>query len=156
MMKPLHAGLAALALALTTGCSSPLVEPAALEAQALARSASEWTPAGLASELPVDSATRHTIEAGLQDLHESLLKLHRHLEAQGATGDEHEIVLTPEIEQELKQVHARHTALWDSLDEEVQVRLATRLHEHASRHGGEAAASMHERLRRLHGDGPRH
>lgn len=155
-MKPLHAGLAALALALTTGCSNPLTDPAALDAQALARSASEWTPATLASELAVDTTTRRAIEAGLQDLHESLLTLHRHLEAQGATGEEHEIVLTPEIEQELKQIHARHTALWNSLDQEVQVALAARLHEHASRHGGETASSLHERLRRLHGHDPKH
>jgi hypothetical protein len=153
-MKP--AGLAALALLLTAGCSSPLTEPAALEARALARSTAEWTPASLASELPVDSATRRAIQAGLEELHASLVSLHGHLEAQGTTGEEHELVLTPEIEQELRQVHARHQALWNGLDEEVRETLATRLHEHASRHAGDDAASLHERMRRLHGGGSGH
>lgn len=153
-MKPLRAPLATLAMALLAGCASPLLEPDALDTRALARSARDWTPATLASELPVDTATRRVLEAGLQELHTSLLGLHQRLEAQGA--GESEIALTPEMEKELREVHARHAALWNSLDEEVRVTLARRFHEHASRHGGAAPASLHERLRRLHGNDAGH
>lgn len=135
MKHALRTTLATLALAGLTACSDAAPEPAALEAEALVASAAGWTPAVLTTDLPVDDATRQRIEDGLRDLHESLVAL---------DGRE----LTRE---DAEAIHAKHAALWDSLDPEVRDLLAARLHERMRAHDGDAMESLHERMRALHG-----
>lgn len=135
MKHPLLVTLATLAVVATTACSDAGSEPAAIEVEGLVASAASWTPADLTRDLPVDDATRQTIDAGLRTLHASLLEL----DAAALT------------EEDVRALHEQHAALWESLDPDVRELLTARMHERMRAHEDDGMASLHERMRRLHG-----
>jgi hypothetical protein len=143
--------LAAAAVAATTACSEAATQPTAVETEALIASATAWTPSDITRGLQVDEATRQKIEAGVQSLHTSLLALHeRHENAQTLEGDARAAYMT-DIHENMIALHEQHKVLWDSLDPAVRETIATRLHEQMRHHDDDAANSIHERMRRLHG-----
>lgn len=140
--------LAVLALA---ACSEAASEPTAVDTEALVATAAAWTPSDITRDLDVDDTTRQKIDEGLRSLHTSLMEMHeRHRtlhELEGAAREAY----AAEIEADMRELHAQHAELWDSLAPDVQEALATRLHERMEQHG-EAAGSLHERMRRMHHD----
>jgi hypothetical protein len=146
--------LAILALgAATTACSEGASEPTAVQTEALIASASAWTPSDLTRDLKVDDATRQAIEAGMKELHASMLDLHeRRRQAETLEGDARAASLD-DLEADVQALHARHLELWNSLDPDVREMLASRFHERVDEHDGGPGKSLHERMRRLHGGG---
>lgn len=141
--------LPALAVLALTACSEAASEPTAVDTEALVATASAWTPSDITRDLDVDAATRQKIDEGLRSLHTSLMEMHeRHQTLHGLEGEARE-AYAAEIEADMRELHAQHSELWDSLDPDVQAALAARLHERMEDHG-EAAGSLHERMRRMH------
>jgi len=151
MRHTLLPALAILGLAGIAACSKGSSEPTAVETVALLATATDWTPSDLTRDLQVDDATRQEIEAGVQALHASLIELHgRHETVETLEGAEREAYVA-ELEADMQALHEQHSALWDSLDPAVKETLAARLHERMREHSDEAASSLHDRMRRLHG-----
>lgn len=143
--------LATLALAATTACSEAASEPTAVETEALLATATAWTPADITRDLQVDEATRQKIEAGVQALHASMIELHARYEAVENLAGEARAGYEAALETDVRELHAQHGALWNSLDPEVREALAARLHARMREHEDETTTSLHERMRRMHG-----
>lgn len=140
---------ATLAVLTLSACSEPATWLTEVETNALVTSAVEWTPEDITSDLPVYDATRERIEAAMGSFHESVMALReRHASGQALTGDAREEFLN-RLHEDVVAIHTRHQALWESLTPEVKEILTRRFHEQM--HGDQPGASMHERLRKLHG-----
>jgi hypothetical protein len=151
MRKTLLPTVAVLLLAGTTACSEATSEPTAVQTEALVASAPAWTPSDLTRDLQVDEATRSRIEAGIQALHASMIELHGRHATAGTLEGEARAAYVADMKTEMQAIHEQHSALWDSLDPEVQAALAARIHERMSEHDDETTSSLHERMRRMHG-----
>lgn len=145
---------AAIAAITTAACSEAASEPTAVSTETLVASATDWTPADLTRDLPVDAATQQRIDAGVQAMHASMLELHaRHATAATLEGAARDAYLA-DLEGDMQALHEQHRQLWDSLDPAVQETLASRFHEQkGAQHGDDEAMSLHERMRRMHGGG---
>lgn len=149
-MRPLLlTSVAVLAVMAISGCSETATELTGVEADALVTSAADWIPSDIAHDLPVDDATRLRIDSAMVSFHASLMELRdRHMNGQRLTGAEREEFMG-QLHEDVVALHARHQAIWDSLTPEVQDILRQRFHE--KMHGDGSGASLHERMRALHG-----
>lgn len=140
---------AVLAVMAISGCSEAATELTGVEADALVTSAADWTPSDLTRDLPVDDATRLRIDSAMGSFHASLMELReRHMTGQRLAGAEREEFMN-QLHEDVVALHARHQAIWDALTPEVQDVLRQRFHE--KMHGDGSGASLHERMRALHG-----
>ena len=142
-----------LALAATTACSETGAEPTAVQTEALIASAAEWSPADFIADLPVDEATRQKIQAGMNELHASMLDLHERYEKAETLPAADKPAYVAGLETDVHALHARHLELWNSLDADVRETLARRFHERMEGHGDGPFAEFHQRMRRLHDGG---
>jgi hypothetical protein len=138
-------------LAVTTACSESGMEPTPVQTEALIASASEWTPADFIADLPFDDATRQTIEAGMNELHASMLDLHDRYQKAETLAGEARTAYAEDLEADVQALHTRHLELWNSLDADVREELAVRFHDRMEGHGDGPMKSLHDRMRRLHG-----
>ena len=149
MRHVLLTSVAALAILAVSGCSETATELTGVEADAMVTSAADWTPADITRDLPVDEATRLRIDSAVGSFHASLLELREwHIAGQRLDGAEREEFMN-QLHQDVLALHTRHEAIWESLTPEVQETLMRRFHEEM--HGDGSGASLHQRMRRLHG-----
>lgn len=140
---------AVLAVMAISGCSEPASELTGVETSALVTTAADWTPSDITRDLPVDDATRLRIDSAVGSFHAALLELReRHMAGQRLTGAEREEFMD-QLHEDVLALHARHEGIWDSLTPEVQGILMQRFHE--KMHGDGSGASLHERMKALHG-----